>query len=311
MAVNDFFVEEVMRLEEAPGEYLYVKITKENRNTLDVLKVLAQQLRVPMNYIGFAGTKDKNATTIQYVSVYKGNPEQVQRVQIYGVVLEPLFFGKRPLVLGMLEGNRFRIQKELARVETPKWMVNYFGPQRFSTDNVLVGKAILKGEWEKACMLIKRAEVMDALAAYPKNYVGALQKVNKRLLSLYVNAVQSFLWNKVAAAYVRTKYTNTVENQGLVFVREGTEEKNIPLVAFDAVFDDPFIEKMYADVLVMEGLTLRDFIVRSFPDIMPVATDRPLFVPVKEFTYEKGWCLFFLPKGSYATILLQQLESFL
>lgn len=311
MNAEEFFVEEVIHLEEAPGDFLYVKVMKQNRNTLDVVHELTKQLHLPRNYISFAGTKDKNATTTQYMSIYKCNAAALQHVVIDQVKMEVVGRGKKPIVLGALEGNTFRIKRDLAKIVDPGFMVNYFGPQRFSTDNVAIGRAIVRKQWDVACVRITHPKVQEHLAAHPKDYIGALQRLDKRLLSLYVNAFQAFLWNCVAAAYLREVYDEIFIKGDLCFVKVMKQDVMIPLLAFDTTFQDARIEQLYQGLLKQEGLSLQDFILRSFPDCLPIAVDRPLFVQVKALRYEQGWLHFFLLKGSYATVLLQQLESFL
>ena len=85
---------------------------------------------------------------------------------------------------------------------------------------------------------------------------------------------------------------------------------HIPLIAFDTEFQDPLVERFCLEVLKEQTITLDDFIIRTFPEIMPVTTLRPLFVNVTDFKTDNNNIQFTLPKGSYATTFLKQLEAF-
>ncbi len=311
MDAETFFVDEVLNLEKGEGDYLYICVKKKNRNTLDVVNELARQAHIPKKSIGFAGIKDKHATTTQHMSVYKASEHALKKVSIDQVEITVLGKGKEPVILGKLEGNKFRIKIDFQKIVNPGFMVNYFGPQRFSTSNAEIGRFFIKKEWEKAISLMNNEKVNAYLAEHPTDRIGALRQLDQKVFSLYLHAFQSYLWNQIACSYLKEQYRQYTEYKGLIFVREKQEEIMIPLPAFDAVFQNKEVEHIALRYLQMEGITVRDFIIRSFPDSLPVAHDRPLFVPIKGFAYEEGWLSFFLPAGSYATVFLAQLESFL
>ena len=83
------------------------------------------------------------------------------------------------------------------------------------------------------------------------------------------------------------------------------------MLAFDTEWYDKEIESLYAEIMEKEGITQEDFITRQFPALLPKTKERALFVPVKNFTQKKTTLSFFLPKGSYATILLKKVETLL
>lgn len=51
------------------GNFIIMKIKKRNLGTWDLLDSLAKGLRVYESELGYAGLKDKNATTTQYISI--------------------------------------------------------------------------------------------------------------------------------------------------------------------------------------------------------------------------------------------------
>lgn len=307
---EDFVVEELIDLVETPGKFLYVRVKKRNLNTLDVVQSLARLLHIPRKNISFAGTKDKFAVTTQYFSLKDVRREDLESVKIENVELSVLHRGDKPIALGSLYGNKFRIKLPLEPAKSYDFMVNYFGEQRFSTNNAEVGKAIIMKDLNLACSLLDNKSVVEHLNRNPNDRVGALKTLDKKLISLLVNSYQSYLWNKVVALYLKKKY-ETVTHKEYVFVKGRGENIDIPLVAFDTEFSDPLVEELYEKVMEEEEIKLRDFVLRSFPEAMPISTSRPVFVSVKEFKIDGNWIEFTLPKGSYATVLIEQLETFL
>ena len=172
---SDFQVEEVTDLKLAEnGRYIVIRVRKFNWDTLNFVRILSNALGISQKRIGFAGTKDKKAETIQYFTIYAGkNPDDVQsieeklkKVRIRDSQIEVLGRSNSHLQLGDLIGNNFRIKirdvgdgellsiiqattEELAEKGIP----NFFGLQRFGTIRYIthqVGKLILLGDFEEA-----------------------------------------------------------------------------------------------------------------------------------------------------------------
>jgi len=162
---QDFYVKEII---ETPlgekGEYAYYRLKKVDRNTIDVVRELSERWKIPVKNITFAGLKDKNAVTEQFLAV-KGlkNPPKEVEGQNYKLTL--VGFSDQPLQLGEFKGNYFEIvvrnvskaERERAEKNLPfiaKYgFANYFGEQRFgSIKNAkeFVVKHLLKHDYEKA-----------------------------------------------------------------------------------------------------------------------------------------------------------------
>ena len=77
-SVRDFVVDEIPLYDfTKDGEHLILKIRKKNLATWDLINLLAKHLDIHKKEIGYAGLKDKNALTIQYISILKKHfPEQ-------------------------------------------------------------------------------------------------------------------------------------------------------------------------------------------------------------------------------------------
>ena len=93
----------------------------------------------------------------------------------------------------------------------------------------------------------------------------------------------------------------------------------IPLLCFDTEFENHEIERLYEKVLEKHEIELRDFVIRSIPDITPMGFSRNLIAKVKnmeigkleqdELNENMKKCIvkFELGKGSYATIVISVL----
>jgi tRNA pseudouridine13 synthase len=144
---EDFHVEE--QLSFAPsgsGPHWLLRIEKRAANTRWVAAELARLAGVPIDDVGYAGLKDRQAVAVQWFSVPNRAPAEFWLG--YGTpefkVLEASA-NARKLRRGALSGNRFRIrlrnvtwsreQLDLKLEALRSYGVpNYFGPQRFGRD---------------------------------------------------------------------------------------------------------------------------------------------------------------------------------
>jgi tRNA pseudouridine13 synthase len=163
---EDFIVKEKYTLSFKPkGEYVYFLLKKRNYNTLDALKLLAKELRVPLDQIGFAGLKDKLAITEQIISV----PKRYVTAQNYRlspqVYLRFLGYGNEPIKLGEFLGNEFTVtlrplgRRQKLKIKkglnffTQYGFPNYFGEQRFGSvlgTKDFIARLLLKERYEEA-----------------------------------------------------------------------------------------------------------------------------------------------------------------
>ncbi|MEK6861365.1 MAG: tRNA pseudouridine(13) synthase TruD, partial [Nanoarchaeota archaeon] len=192
---EDFYVKEEMELKLGRGDYSYFILEKKNIGTLEAVNLIAGKLGINQKRVGFSGYKDKKAVTEQYISIFKINKDNVGRLNLYGINLTYIGSGNERINAGDLKHNYFRIVvrylDEKNKLENRKFK-NYFDEQRFgiNKNNHLIGRAIIKREFDKACNLLK-------LNVENNNYVGALRTIDKRKLRFYVSAYQSHLFNEV------------------------------------------------------------------------------------------------------------------
>jgi tRNA(Glu) U13 pseudouridine synthase TruD len=280
---EDFRVEEIIDLDKKPGNYLYIKLTKKNRNTLDVVSELSRKLKIQRKDIGYAGIKDKRAVTTQYISI-RGISKL--DIELKECTYEVLHKASVPIVMGSLKANKFKIKIDFIPKQKPS-MINLFGEQRFSENNEVIGKLIFQSKFKEALELIDSEVAAEYLIDHVNDYVGAIRRVDKKLVKLYLHAYQSHLWNKVASDYKKV-----IE---------------IPLMSFNAKYPNKQIELLYEKLLKREEMTKRDFIIKQIPELTPVATYRHSVVKITNYKFNKPYVEFQLPKGSYATTALKKL----
>ena len=168
--IDRFFVEEIPLYNfSGRGNYLALKIKKSDMSTWKLIHVLTKATGLKERDIGYAGLKDKNATTIQYISIPKQYEKDLKNLTTEKIEIVDRYYHKQPIKIGHLKSNKFsiildNITKTSASVldkASSKMMKygipNYFGYQRFGEDgrSYLQGKQIahsgkrLKGAKEK------------------------------------------------------------------------------------------------------------------------------------------------------------------
>ena len=188
---EDFQVEErPLYLPCGEGEHLYVMITKRGLSTPDLVRQLSSSLGIKAQAIGVAGLKDARAVTSQMVSLQHVSPEQISRLKIDDTLQKVQILGRHRnrLRTGHHAGNRFRLVIRQVAGHAPdtvpavlhqlrtRGVPNYFGPQRQGKagDNYQVGAALLYDPCRR-------------------------DKMNRSQRIWYLNAYQSFLFNRILA----------------------------------------------------------------------------------------------------------------
>lgn len=173
------------REEKPAGDYVHFTLYKDNRDTLDAVNQVARMLRVKPQSIGYSGTKDRRASTVQRCSVRYIRPRNLAGIngKLRGVVTGDYEYAQEPIRLGQLQGNEFVItlknckllgeanskpleerveilrqnaQSAMDHLSDHGW-INYFGHQRFGTHEIgthEVGKLILGEKYEDAVKAI-------------------------------------------------------------------------------------------------------------------------------------------------------------
>jgi len=336
--IERFFVEEIPLFKFADkGSNLILKIKKTDMSTFKLITVIAKATQLEQRDIGYAGLKDKSATTIQYISI----PRQYEKDVIKNLITEKIEilekkYSKFPIKVGQLKGNRFSIvlhnvnnssKKEIEKVANEmvqKGIPNYYGYQRFGEDS-------------------KSYEQGKEIAHSGKKLKGAKEK-------LLVSAYQSFLYNSWLSERVsisRTIEKNSVDDASKIleypkelvevlkkqphffklFIGDDMQSypygKSYPLQDFKRGSKDFLAQKtsptgLLVGFKVKRALSDARQLEEAFDDneLYALKGDRRyawIFPKDLAFKYnetEKKLTIdFYLPKGSYATTFLEEIAK--
>jgi tRNA pseudouridine13 synthase len=313
---EDFIVEEVPVVFSESGNYAIYRLTKRNYTTESAVAAVCKRLNIRRKDIKYAGNKDRNALTVQYISIF--NYRKDSKFDSPDLKLEFITYHHDPLSLGSLLGNKFIItvrdvSDENSHIIVPEFLPNYYDEQRFSKNNFDIGLALLKKDYKKAVELNDDEDVKNYISKHPTDYIGALRKIPTKILSIYIHSVQSFIFNEALYRMVKDKrqiqqisWSEADYSLGKFLFAGYHDDSKLPLVGFDTVPEGKIKE-------IMDNLGIKpsDFITRAIPELTTEQSFRECFMKIGDFSHE--WkekdCIlkFFLPKGSYATIVLKAL----
>jgi tRNA pseudouridine13 synthase len=153
---EDFVVEEVLHfLPHGTGQHLLLKIAQDNWNSAAVARWLGEEFGCRAREIGYCGHKDRHAITDQWFSVPLNERTAWSADSVQwptGLSLSHSARHNRKLRRGSHRGNRFRIRlrdidtdtacvdERLGRIAIDGFP-NYFGAQRFGRDQGNVARA--------------------------------------------------------------------------------------------------------------------------------------------------------------------------
>lgn len=306
---EDFIVNEVINVKLNPkGSYSYFVMKKRDYATPAAVEKLANFLDIPVKRIGYAGAKDRRALTTQWISI-EGFPDRAKKFKDNNIELEYQGRSDEPIYLGKLKGNEFEIvvRNIKKKPKKIKKFLNLFDEQRFSMNNVEIARALVKKDFNKAIEILMQSNgYYERLvkAEYEKdhNAIVSLRKIPLHVLTFFIHAYQSELWNKCAEKLAKSK-----------------KNIDLPIVGFGTEVRGKKIRKIVEEVMKKENITYRDFIIRSFPELSSEGNSRKLFADVKKLKIgklendelnkrmKKIKLKFFLNKGNYATMALKNM----
>lgn len=319
---EDFIVEEIPAyLPEGKGEHCFAFIQKQRLTTPQAISKICNAFGLSSAEAGYAGLKDKEGITRQWISLTKVKPEELLTFQEPDLQVLQAGWHRNKLRTGHLRGNRFtitlhdtyvdafpRAQQVLARLTT-EGLPNFYGEQRFGRagDNAQTGLRIVRGE-----------------VPWPRD------RFKRRLL---LSSIQSFLFNQVLARRLENHTVHQLlggevlqrtDTSGM-FVSEDQETDARRLAQGEVVITGPMCgprmplpkENSPARQLEEEIFDAHGIMPQSFAAFGRLARGgrRPLTVPVAEASVSNlsdghGLVLHFaLPAGSYATVLLREVTK--
>ncbi len=166
---QDFIVEEQLPFTlSGRGDAFFVYFEKRNLTTMDIIEFLCNEFDISRKTLGFAGLKDKDAVTRQWVSIYKSALKKLWGEKVFLNVLATKVriistsWHDAPVGMTTSIKNKFTIRlranKKLSQLEKQQtwatltalfaeWFPNFFGEQRFGIEgkNRKIGRQILEG----------------------------------------------------------------------------------------------------------------------------------------------------------------------
>jgi tRNA pseudouridine13 synthase len=336
--IDRFLVEEIPLFPFGTrGSYLILKIKKTDMSTFKLITVIAKATRLEHREIGYAGLKDKNATTIQYISIPKICEREVMKnLTTKKIKILEKKYSKTPIKIGQLRGNRFAIIlngvskyankriREVANSMNSQGIPNYYGYQRFGED----AKSYLQGR---------------EIAHSGKKLKGAKEK-------LLVSAYQSHLFNSwlLTRVYIsKTIANNSIERASQIlsypielvevlakqehifklFIGDDMKSypygKSYPIQDFDISLK-AFIDKKESPTGLLSGANT-DRVMSDARYLEEKFDDDELYCMKGSRRYAWIWpenlaffynekeqqlkIQFYLPKGAYATTLLEEIAK--
>jgi len=275
------------------------------------------------------------------------------------------------------------IQNIISQLIEKRGFPNFYGIQRFGIMRPIthiVGKHIVHGNFEEAVMtyianpiagedketyelrkkLQQTKDFAEALKSYPdtlnfekailnrlivdpEDFVNALKELPKNLLTMFIYAYQSYLFNLILSKRILKKIPlneavigdviypiqkGFVSKECILVTKSNIEKVNkqilndkavvtAPLFGSDPQFSEGEMGEIERDVIENEKINPQDFIVPEIPYISSYGSRRPILAPLKDIV----WKLeddklhvgklalnlkFDLQKGTYATSLLRE-----
>ncbi len=333
---RDFVVEELPLYEfSGEGEHMILFVRKKNLSTNEMIGQFARYLNIKNRDIGYAGLKDKHAMTKQYISINKQHEEALEGFNHDGIKIVSKTYHNNKIKIGHLKGNRFYIKVKkvnptsAAKIDealkniSKDGMPNFFGYQRFGNDgdNHILGEKLAKGEAKERNPRVKKL-LINAYQSHLFNlWLSRRLEINSLVSSFKASELETLLNmpnDEVKKMQAQTHPFKLISGDimehypyGRLFDFESTEEDFSRFNEHDITVTGLLcgkkvrvssgtagdIEKDFDDTINADGA-------RRYAWIYPTNVEGR-FNPV-EAQYEMN---FTLPKGSYATVLIEEIAK--
>lgn len=277
------------------------------------------------------------------------------------------------------------VEETVQELNTLGGMPNFFGHQRFGTTRPithLVGKSLLQGKFEEAAMLFlanpsdfehptsrqARQELqstknfnqalnyfprqlrfermmLNRLAEEPTDFIGAFKQLPLKLQALFVQAYQSYLFNRFLSERLKQglplnegvegDYVIGIERTGLpiptvskIVTKENLDEVNaqikagrlrlaLPIFSVRQTLSQGTMGQIEREILEQEGIETEKTSFNVLSRVGGKGSLRPVLAPVKNFNLQsfseaesgsiQAKVNFMLLRGCYATVLLREI----
>jgi len=320
------------------GNFLYMHIKKYDLSTWRLIHVIKQATGADDRDVGYAGLKDKNATTSQFITIPKKYEPMLKNINTDRIDILSTDYTHLPIKVGQLKGNQFKIilknidNKNASEFEqimekiSSDGFPNYFGYQRFGEDGKSweQGKEIahsakrLKGAKEKLLVSSYQSHLFNSWLSHRVNISSIIassnQDINKivsalsypaGLVTQLIKQPQFFklFIGEMLSSYPYGKSTTCTD------MLSSSHEFNKKILSPTGLLPGDRASRAYSDARHLEEpfdddelLSLRGD--RRFAWIWPENSTCNYDQDSQSLTVE-----FELPKGSYATSFLEEIAK--
>ncbi len=277
----------------------------------------------------FCGMKDKFSISFQFFTARRILRNEIR---VPGrLIVRMIGFRKDHLGPGLNWGNRFiiRIRGLPSRVKPPenlKVFPNYFSYQRFGSSppfNHEIGRLLLRREFRRAAEALAakkglpEAKVKDHLMKNPSDPIGALRRLGTKVLRIYVQAYQSYLFNRILSFRIEEEMLDP-EPGDFILDRDGWTRPYpcegdllLPVPGAYTKVKHKRTREFLDSLLRDEGVKLESFLIKEIPEASALgdlrrALETPFHLRIKPVNGDVI-LIFNLRSGAYATSLLREI----
>lgn len=297
------------------GDIHLYRLKKMGFTTIEAVHLIANYFSFSLERVGYSGLKDEDGITSQLISLPRVlHFDEVKAFNNQYPNLELLYQGTtdKDLQIGVLLGNAFKVTaRNISERLTGKLTalssyrsvyINYYGIQRFGKpgqkkNTHLIGQFLAHDQYEEAFQLLIETSGGEQLSK-PEEY---FQKIDPRQLAFYLSSYHSYDWNLSLQKQIK-QFGNEYE----LFKQE--------LIPYSYIKKKGDKLKMICET---DEQPLIKYRVNKEKECAALCSQRSTLIPVdiyidnlQEDELNRGKkradLTFFLPSGSYATVVLPQ-----
>ncbi|MEM0379878.1 MAG: tRNA pseudouridine(13) synthase TruD [Desulfurococcaceae archaeon] len=306
------------------GNYIVFKLLKKNIDTYTALIDISRRIKIPFENILFLGLKDKYATTSQYIFIKKELVDPSELINIEHSSYKLLFQGyvnRKPRKTNLI-GNKFKViienlddrntcvLKNILMKIDQYGLPSYYGYQRFGVkrfNSHILGKYLVLNRidlflhellysiypCEDTESILKRIEnefdsfIIERIVYRTSSLSKAVEKVNKQLRNLLIDAYGSYLYNLLL--------NNIIDKHGW-----SSLDKDYPTIGCIDYF-----EEYYRNIVLVESIPENS--IYLFKCWFRHGLFKPREIFLSRINNNSVLIEFKLERGFYASIVLREL----
>jgi len=339
---KDFVVDEIPLYEwSGVGEHLILKIRKRNITTWEMISIIANIAGIERRDVGYAGLKDKNAMTMQYISLPKKYEDKFENFNEKSITILEKHYHSNKIKLGHLKGNKFFVRLKKVNPTSASMISgvlekitefgipNFFGFQRFGMngDNYKVGKEIIDGKSKMRDKTKKRLFINSYQSHLFNNWLSERLKLSRLVSEFSIEELPAvfkdldlefenpellqnqphpfkLLLGDILLHYPFGKGFGLIKEEFSEGVERFSKRDSVP----SGILVGKRAKRVSDDSLLYEEKILEDVTIvdgeRRYAWIFPDNIEGKY--RESDFWFELN---FFLPKGSYATTFIEEIAK--